>query len=230
MKREITITAEPRKTRGKNEARRLRARGLAPAVVYGAGKETVAVAVSPKEVTRILNSATGHNTIFDVQIGSTESTPVMLVDWQQDPIKDNLLHVDLKRIDLTQRIEVKVPVRTTSEPRGVKEQGGLYEIVTREIEIECLPDEIPDGFTVDVRELMLGQSLRAADVPLTGSMRLLTPPEAVISHVVAMRAAEEPVAATTEGAVAAPTTAEPEVIKKGKKEEEEAAAEAKKKK
>ncbi len=226
MKRDITITAEPRDTRGKNEARRLRVRGLAPAVVYGAGKDPVAVAVSPKEITKILHSATGQNTIFQVQIGALETTPAMLVDWQRDPIKDNLLHVDLKRIDLTKRIAVKIPVHTTSEPRGVKEQSGLYEIVTREIEIECLPDEIPDDFTVDVREFMLGQSLRASDVPLTGSMKLLTAPEAVISHVVAMRAVAEE-AATAEGAA---TTVEPEVVKKGKKEEEEAAGEAKKKK
>lgn len=229
MKKDITITAEPRETRGKNEARRLRARGLAPAVVYGAGKDPVAVAISPKEVTKILHSATGQNTIFEVQIGSIENTPVMLADWQRDPIKDNLLHVDLKRIDLTKRIAVRIPVHTTSEPRGVKEQGGIYEIVTREVEIECLPDEIPDVFTVDVREFMLGQSLRASDIPLTGSMKLLTPPEAVISHVVAMRAAAEETPAA--GAEAAgPAAAEPEVIKKGKKEEEEAAAEAKKKK
>jgi large subunit ribosomal protein L25 len=232
MKRDLTITAEPRQTRGKNEARRLRARGLAPAVIYGAGKDAVPVAISPKEITKILQGATGHNTIFQVQVDGIETTPVMVVDWQNDPIKDNLLHCDLKRIDMTKRMSVKVPVRTTSEPRGVKEQGGLHEIVTREIEIECLPDEIPDSFTVDVRELMLGQSVRASDVPLTGSMKLLTAPDAVISHVVALRAAEEETAAATaEGAApAAGATpgAEPEVIKKGKKEEE--AAEEKKKK
>jgi large subunit ribosomal protein L25 len=228
MKRDITITAEPRDTRGKNEARRLRARGLAPAVVYGAGKDPVAVAVKPIEITKILRSATGHNTIFEVRIGDLENSPVMLVDWQKDPIKDNLLHCDLKRIDMTKRISVRVPVHTTSEPRGVKEQGGLYEIVTREIEIECLPDEIPDGFTVDVRELKLGQSLRASEIPLTGSMKLLTASDAVVSHVVALRAVEEAVAAPAEGAAPA-ATAEPEVIKKGKKEEEAAPEEKKKK-
>jgi large subunit ribosomal protein L25 len=227
MKNEITITAEPRETRGKNEARRLRARGLSPAVVYGAGKDPVAVAIKPQDITRILHSATGHNTIFDVQIGSIETTPVMVVDWLNDPVKDNLLHCDLKRIDMTKRITVKVPVRTTSEPRGVKEQGGLYEIVTREVEIECLPNEIPDMFTLDVRELMLGQSLRISEIPLTGSMKLITPGENLISHVVAMRA-EEVKEETAEAA--GPTVAEPEVIKKGKKEEEEAAADEKKKK
>jgi large subunit ribosomal protein L25 len=231
MKRDITIAAEPRETRGKNEARRLRARGLAPAVVYGAGKDTVAIAISPKDVNKILHGATGHNTIFEIAVNGQESTPVMIVDWLLDPIKDNLLHCDLKRIDMTKRMAVKVMVRTTSEPRGVKEQGGVYEIVIREIEIECLPDEIPDIFTVDVRELMLGQSLRASEIPLTGSMKLLTAPEAVVSHVVAARAVVEEAAATPEAAVAPTAVAggEPEVIKKGKKEEEAPASDKKKK-
>ncbi len=232
MKRDITITAEPRETRGKNEARRLRARGLAPAVVYGAGKDSVAIAISPKDVNKILHGATGHNTIFEIAVNGLESSPVMIVDWLLDPVKDNLLHCDLKRIDMTKRMAVKVPVKTTSEPRGVKEQGGVYDVVTREIEIECLPDEIPDIFTVDVRELMLGQSLRASEIPLTGSMKLLTPPEAVVSHVVAARAVVEETAATPEAAAATPVAAaggEPEVIKKGKKEEEAATGDKKKK-
>lgn len=222
MKQDITINAEPRETRGKNEARRLRARGLAPAVVYGAGKDPIAVAVKPQEIAKILHSATGHNTIFEVKIG-LETAPVMVVDWQNDPIKDNLLHCDLKRIDMTRRISVKVPVRTTGEPRGVKEQGGLHEIVTREVEIECLPAEIPDVFTLDARGLMIGQSLRVSEIPLTGSMKLVTPGDNLISHVVALRAEAAPAA---EGTAA---TAEPEVIKKGKKEEEGAAEEKKKK-
>src|SRR5919202_3638664 len=115
MRKDITITAEPRDQRGKNEARRLRARGLAPAVVYGAGKDPVPVAISPKEVNRILQSGTGHNTIFQVSIGSMEASPVMVVDGQNDPVKDNLLHCDLKRIDMSQRIVIRVPVHTTSE-------------------------------------------------------------------------------------------------------------------
>jgi large subunit ribosomal protein L25 len=231
MKRDITITAEPREERGKNEARRLRARGLAPAIVYGAGKDPIAVAIKPKEITRILHSATGHNTIFQVQIG-TDMSPVMVVDWQNDPIKDNLLHCDLKRIDMTKRIAVKIPVKTIGEPRGVKEQGGLHELVTREIEIECLPDEIPEDFAVEVRELMMGQSVRAGEIKLEGSMKLLTPADSVISHVVAMRAVEEeaPAPEAVPVAGAAPAAGEPEVIKKGKKEEEGAAEEKKPKK
>src|SRR6476660_2175692 len=230
MANDITVAAEPRTLRGKNEARRLRATGSTPAVVYGVGQETFAVSVNPKEVSKILRSKTGHNTIFTLAVKGGENTPVMIVDWQKDPVKDNLLHVDLKRIDLTVRLVVKVPVHTVGEPEGVKIQGGLHEIVTREIEVECLPNEIPEHLTIDVAHLTMGQSVRAGDVALPGSVRLVSQPEAVISHVVAMKAEE--VAAPVAGAEAAPAAvAEPEVIKKGKKEEEgEAPPEEKKKK
>jgi large subunit ribosomal protein L25 len=224
MRKDITITARPRDTRGKNEARRLRAGGLAPAIVYGAGSDPVAVAVSPKEVNQILRSTSGHNTIFNVDIQG-QLAPVMIVDWQNEPIRGSLLHIDLKRIDLTKRIHVKVPVHTVGDPKGVKIQGGLHEVITREIEIECLPDDIPEQFNVDVSELMLGQSIRVSEIPLTESMRLLSPPDTVISHVVSVRETEAP-AAETEVAAGAP---EPEVIKKGKKEEEEKKDEKKKK-
>ena len=218
MRKEITISAEPRDTRGKNEARRLRAGGNTPAVLYGAGGAALAVAVNPKEVNRVLHSKTGQNTIFDVAVKGGETTPVMIVDWQNDPIKDHLLHVDLKRIDLTARIRVKVPVHTIGDPAGVKLQGGLHEVITREVEIECLPQEIPEEFTVEVHELMIGQSVRASDIKLAGSIKLLSPPDSVISHVITIKVEAEPVAA--EAAAVAPVAAEPEVLKKGKKEEE----------
>jgi large subunit ribosomal protein L25 len=214
MRSNTTIKAEQRQTRGKNEARRLRAGGLAPAVVYGVGADPVALAVSPKDVTGILRSKTGHNTIFNIDVDGTTS-PVMIIDWQHDPIKGRLLHVDLKRIDPNRRMHVKVPVHTTGDPRGVKQQGGLLEVVTREIEIECLPDDIPEDFQMDVAELTVGQGVRASDVPISGSMKLLTPPDTVIAHVVSIRTSTEP----TEEAAAAGGP-EPEVIKKGKKEEE----------
>jgi large subunit ribosomal protein L25 len=219
MTTEITINAEPRETRGKNEARRLRVKGLTPGVLYGAGQASVAVAVNPKEVNKILHSRAGHNTIFNLAIQGGEDTPAMIVDWQNDPVKDNLLHVDMKRIDLTKRIVVKVRVATTGEPQGVKVQGGLLEIIGREIEIECLPDEIPQQFTMDVTELMIGQNLRASDIPLTGSMKLLSQPEQVIAHVVTMKAEEVAAPAADAVAETAATPAEPEVIKKGKKDE-----------
>ena len=218
MRKDITIVAEPRSSRGKNEARRLRAAGSAPAVLYGAGGDSVAVAINPKEINKILNSTTGHNTIFNLSVTGGENTPVMVLDWQLDPVKETLLHLDLGRIDLTKRITVRVPVHTVGDPKGVKLQGGLHEIITREIEIECLPDDIPEHFSVDVTELSIGQSVRASDVVLTGSMKLLSPSDAVISHIVTIRA-EEVAAVTTEGAPVA-AGAEPEVAKKGKKEEE----------
>ena len=231
MRKDITVTAEPRETRGKNEARRLRAAGAAPGVLYGVTDLAVPVAVSPKEISKILHSRTGHNTIFNLAVKGAETTPVMIVDWQSDPVKDTLIHVDLKRIDLTKPIHVRVPVLTTGEPKGVKIQGGLHELVTREVEIECLPDAIPEQFTVDVSELMIGQSVRASSVSMADGIKLVSPGDTVISHVVALKAEETTaVAEGAEGAAAAPV--EPEVIKKGKKEEEGAApaAEEKKKK
>ena len=235
MAREKSIVAEPRTLRGKNESRRLRMRGLIPAIVYGAFKEPIAVAVSPKEVERIMHSKAGHNTIFDVNFESGDTTPAMVVDWQYDPVKDTLLHVDLKRIDLTKLIKVSVPVLTQGEAKGVKQQDGLLELITREIEVECLPDDIPGHFTVDVTELMMGQSVRAGDIAMPATVKLVSAPENVIAHVVAMRIVEEekPAEAATEVAAtpeAGATAAEPEVIKKGKKEEEGATPDAKGKK
>lgn len=228
MRKDITIVAEPRSSRGKNEARRLRVAGQAPGVLYGAGGDAVAVAVSPKEVNKILHSNTGHNTIFNLSVTGGETVPVMVVDWQHDPVKENLLHVDLKRIDLTLRLRVKVPVHTTGEPKGVKLQGGLQELITREVEIECLPDDIPEQFILDATELSIGDSLRASQIPMSGSMKLLSNPDAVIAHVVSLKAEE--VAPAAEAVAAAPVAAEPEVAKKGKKEEEAPADDKKKKK
>jgi large subunit ribosomal protein L25 len=229
MRKEITVAAEERSTRGKNEARRLRVKGFAPAVLYGSEKPTVAIAVNPSEVSKILHSKTGHNTIFNLAVQGGEATPVMIVDWQSDPVKERLLHVDLKRIDLTKRIAVKVRVLTTGEPQGVKIQGGLLEVIGREIEIECLPDDIPEFYTVDVSELMIGQNLRANQIALGESVKLLSAPDQVIAHVVTLKAEEEAAAPAAEGAVAA-APAEPEVIKKGKKEEEGEPEAAEKKK
>ena len=228
MRKDITVAAESRDSRGKNEARRLRVKGSMPAVVYGGAAGPSALAVNPKDLNKILHSKTGHNTIFNLSIGGKETVPVMIVDWQHDPIKENLLHVDLKRIDLAKRIAVKVPVVTHGDPKGVKLQGGIHEIITREVEIECLPDDIPEEFVVNVAELMIGQSVRASEIVLAPSVKLLSPGDAVISHVVSLKAEEvAPVAEV----VAAPA-AEPEVIKKGKKDEEggEAAAPPAKKK
>ena len=229
MRKDITVKAEVRSTRGKNEARRLRVRGFIPAVLYGAYKDSVAIGVSPKELAQILNSKTGHNTIFNLDIQGGENTPVMVVDSQRDPVKGRMLHADLKRIDLEKRIRVSVPVITEGEAAGIKLQGGLLEIISREVEIECLPDEIPEHFVVDVRELMIGQSVRAGAIPMAGSMRLLSPADSVIAHVVALRAEEVAPAAAVEAVPEAEAGGEPEVNKKGKKEEEAEPEKGKKK-
>jgi len=232
VRKEITVAAQARASRGKNEARRTRRRGLIPAVVYGAYKDPVPVEVSPREILQIVHSSSGYNTIFNLDIAGGENTPVMVVDHQNDPVRGALLHADLKRIDLTKRIRVSVPVVTRGEAKGVKTQGGLLEVVTRAAEIECLPDEIPEHFEIDVTELLIGQSRRMSDLPMSGSMKLISSPETVIAHLVAMRA-EEVAPAAAEAAPAAaeatPAAAEPEVIKKGKKEEPAEEAKPKKK-
>jgi large subunit ribosomal protein L25 len=191
----------------------------------------VSIAVNPRDISKIVHSNTGYNTIFNLVIQGGETTPVMLVDRQVDPVKGTLLHADFKRIDLTKRLRVSIPVHAVGEAAGVKVQGGLLEVITRVIEIECLPDEIPEGFTVDVTELMIGQAKRASDVALSGSMKLVSSADTVIAHAVALRA-EEVVAPAAEAAAVTPeagaTPAEPEVIKKGKKEEEAPAEEKEK--
>ncbi len=229
MRKDITVTAEVRASRGKNEARRTRREGQIPAVVYGAFQDPVSVAVDPRAILKIVRSDTGYNTIFNLAIAGGETTPVMLVDQQVDPVRGTLLHADLKRIDLTKRLRITVPVHTAGEAKGVKVQGGLLEVITRAVEIECLPDDIPESFTVDVTELMIGQSKRASDVGVSGSMKLLSAPDTVVAHVVALRA-EEVVAPAAEVAAPVAGAAEPEVVKKGKKEEEAPAEEKGKKK
>jgi large subunit ribosomal protein L25 len=219
LRKDITVAAEVRASRGKNEARRTRKEGNIPAVVYGAFKDPISITINPKEISKIVRSSSGLNTIFNLAITGGETSPVMVVDQQVDPIRGRLLHADLKRVDLTKRIRVTVPVHTEGEAVGVKVQGGQLEIITRAVEIECLPDEIPESFTVNVSELSIGQSKRASDVAMAGSMKLVSDPQSVIAHIVSLRAEAAP-----EPAEGAPAAAEPEVVKKGKKEEESPAA------
>lgn len=221
MRLDTIVAAQPRASRGKNEARRTRVAGLIPAVVYGAFKGPQAVSVNPKDILKIIRGKSGHNAIFDVDIAGVERTPVIVADEQYDPVKDTLIHIDLKRIDLTRKLRVSIPVHTVGEPKGVKQQGGVLDVVMRSIEIECIPDDIPNQFDVDVTELMIGSSIRVSELPVFSGVRVLAAPDAVIAHVVGIK--EEVVAAPAEGA-AAPVAAEPEVAaKKGKKEEEAAA-------
>jgi large subunit ribosomal protein L25 len=213
------VVAEPRSSRGKNEARRIRVTGRIPAVIYGAFQEPRAVSVNPKDILKIIRSKSGHNSIFDVDIQGLEKTPVIVADEQYHPVKGTLMHIDLKRIDLTRKLKVSVPIHTTGEAKGVKQQGGVLDVVTRRIEIECIPADIPDQYEVDVTELMIGSNIRVSELPVKEGVRILTAPEAVVAHVVGIK---EEVVATPEAVVAA-APAEPEVVKKGKKEEEGAA-------
>ena len=215
MRVETVVTAEARSSRGKNEARRVRVSGRIPAVIYGAFKDPVAVSVNPKDILKIIHSKTGHNSIFDVEVPGAEKTPVIVADEQYHPVKGTLLHIDLKRIDLTRKLRVSIPVHTKGEPKGVKQQGGVLDLVSKQIEIECIPDDIPDEFVVDVSELMIGNAVRVKELPVKEGIRILTSPDVVIAHVVGIR---EEVAPAAEAVAEAP--AEPEVAKKGKKEEE----------
>lgn len=215
---QIIVQAALRETRGKNAARRLRVTGQIPAILYGGKGNAQALEVNTKQVTAILRSASGHNTIFKVKTKDSEETAIVK-DWLVDPVKGHLLHVDLLRIAMDVRMRVKVPVHTFGEAQGVKVQGGIFETVTREVEIECLPSEIPTEFRMDISELMMGMQLRAGDIQLAPGMKLITDPTRVLAHVVALRVEEEKPAevVAAEGAV----PAEPELIKKGKKEVEE---------
>lgn len=219
MRIETVVTAEARASRGKNEARRIRVSGRIPAVIYGAFQDPRSVTVNPKDILRIIHSKTGHNSIFDVEVPGAEKTPVIVADEQYHPVNGRLLHIDLKRIDLTRKLRVFIPVHTTGDAKGIKQQGGVLDLVTKQVEIECIPDDIPDEFVVDVSELMIGNSIRASQIPAKEGIRILTAPEIVIAHVVGIK--EEVVAAPE---VAAAEPAEPEVAKKGKKEEEAPAA------
>lgn len=214
----IVVEAAARSKRGKNENRRLRLTGKVPAVLYGGKGEAITLSVNAKQLGAIFRSQSGHNTLFQVDLGGKHE-PAILKDWLVDPVTGNLLHVDLLRIAMDVRMRVKVPIHTFGEPAGVKQQGGVYEIVTREVEIECLPADIPTEFKADVSTLMMGEALRAKDLAIDSKLKLLTDPERVLAHVVALRVEEEkPVDAV---AADAATPAEPEVIKKGKIEKPE---------
>ncbi|MGA2207315.1 MAG: 50S ribosomal protein L25 [Terracidiphilus sp.] len=218
----------------KNAARRVRAAGKIPAVLYGPGHEPVAVEVDPKQISRILYSETGHNTIIDVEVAGKPAAKAMIVDWQREPIKDQLIHIDLKRIALDKVLRVRVRVKLLGIPVGVRTEGGVLDQVLREVEVECLPADIPSHIDVDVSELGMHQVVRVNGLPRSGKIKYLTPEDATVAHVVSIR--EEVVAApeTAEAAAAVPgeaaapgegaAPAEPEVIKKGKAEAEAPAA------
>ncbi len=219
------VAAKPREGKfNKNAARRVRAAGKIPAVLYGAGSDPVAVEVDPKQISRILFSDTGHNTIFDVDLGDHSAVKAMIVDWQREPIKDRLIHIDLKRIAMNKALRVSVRVKLLGIPAGVKTAGGILDQVLREVEVECLPSDIPSHIDVDVSNLNLFDVLRVSDLPHTDKIKFLDAEDATVAHVVAIR---EEVAATADADAAAVatagTTAEPEVAKKGKTDAADAA-------
>ncbi|MBI4164246.1 MAG: 50S ribosomal protein L25 [Acidobacteria bacterium] len=217
MSEAFTIEAEPREEFGKNEARRTRQQGRIPGVVYGGGGPSIPVTVDPRKVADILRSEAGHNAIFTLEIRGKAPARVMLRDWQVEPLAGRLLHVDMVRVALDIKLRVKVPIHITGEAKGVKVQGGIFEFLLREVEIECLPDNIPDHIVVDVTELMIGKTLRVSDLPASDKFKVLTDANRAVAHVVTLKVEEEkPVEVVAE---AAPT--EPEVIKKGKAEAEE---------
>jgi large subunit ribosomal protein L25 len=217
------LEAQARVAKNKNEARRVRRGGRIPAVLYGAGKDAVSVTVDPRQVKRILHSESGHNTIFDLNLDS-EQTKAMIVDWQYEPVKGHLLHIDLKRIAMDQRLKVSVPVLLKGEAAGVKQQGGILEQVLREVEIECLPGDIPGHIDADVSELTFDKDLRVSDLPHGDQLKFLTDANQLVAHIIIVKEEVAPAPEVTAAEAAAP--AEPEVIKKGKQETDEEGAES----
>jgi large subunit ribosomal protein L25 len=218
---DATLEAVKREGRGKNEANRLRAGGRIPAVVYGTRREgnapqSTPIAVDPKSVLRLLHSDSGVNTLITLKLDGGESR-VMVKEYQLDPITHQLLHADFYQLAMDRAITVTVPIVLKGEARGVKQQGGLIDFVTREIHVECLPTDIPEHIDIDVTEMTLNQSVRVRDLAQTDKWKPVTDGDTMLVHIVIPKA-EESAQATTEAA--APATAEPEVIKKGKPEDE----------
>jgi large subunit ribosomal protein L25 len=218
------VVAKPREGKfNKNAARRVRAAGKIPAVLYGSGHDPVAIEVEPKQISRILYSETGHNTIFDVEIAGQSSAKAMIVDWQREPIKDQLIHIDLKRIALDKLLHLKVRVKLLGIPVGVKTEGGILDQVMREVDVECLPADIPSHIDVDVTGLAMHGVLRISDLPHSDKIKYLNAEDATVAHVISIREEAAP-AADAVAADAAAGGAEPEVAKKGKTETADAAA------
>jgi len=217
------LEAQPRGAGTKNDARRVRRGGKVPGVLYGAGKQAVSVSLDPRQISRILHSETGHNTIFDLTLDG-ERTKAMIVDWQYEPVRGSLMHIDLKRIAMDRKLNVKVPIVLKGEAAGVKQQGGILEQITREVEVQCLPADIPASIELDVSELVFGKVMRVSDLPHGEKLKFLSDPNQPVATVITIK---EEVAPTPEAvaAEAAAVPAEPEVIKKGKQETEEEGAE-----
>jgi large subunit ribosomal protein L25 len=222
---EMTLSAQLRSDFGSAAARRVRRNGLVPAIVYGGSDANVAVSLDPREIIRVLRSEAGRNTIVSLRVPGSEAHSVILRDWQVDPVRDTILHADFQRIAMDQLLTLTVPVAIHGEASGVKAEGGLLEVVLREIEVECLPADIPERIDCDVTHLKMNEALRVRDLPGIDRVEILADPDRVIVHVVAVK--EEEVAAVEEEGVEAAlgegeaAEGEPEVAARGKKEESE---------
>jgi large subunit ribosomal protein L25 len=232
---ETVLEATPRDTRGKNEARRTRREGRVPAVVYGASgkdgsRDPLPIAVDPRALLRILHSESGRNTLISLKLAGAGDARVLVKDYQLDPVTHHVLHADFYRVAMDRLIRVTIPVTVKGEAKGVKQQAGVLEFVNRQIEVECLPGDIPENVEIDVSELMLFQGVRVRDITVGPKWKPVTDADMMLVHVIMPKAEEA--AAPAEGAAVAAVPAapaEPEVIKKGKKEEAPEEAEEKKK-
>jgi large subunit ribosomal protein L25 len=223
---EATLEAVSRDTFGKNEARRTRRAGKVPAVLYGDGKDAMPIAVEPKALLKILHSDSGANTLIALKIAGGASSRVLVKNYQLDPVTHHLLHADFYRIAMDKVLRVTVPITVKGEAPGVKQQAGILEFIRREIEVECLPGDIPEHIELDVTGLMLHQGIRVREIPVNPKLKFVSDADAMLLHVIMPKAEEAPAPADAAAAAAPAAPAEPEVIKKGKKDEEEGAAEA----
>jgi large subunit ribosomal protein L25 len=222
----IELAVEKRSTTGKNEARRSREGGRIPAVVYGAGKPTVPISVDRKALADLFREGAGENAIFLLKLGADQSRHAMIREFQRHPVSRKPIHIDFVRVLMDVKVTVKVPIEVVGVAIGVKADAGILDLVTREIEIECLPANIPAHIALDVTALKIGDAIRVSDLAAMEGVTVVDNPEKVVVHVTHPTREEEPAAATAEGAAAEP--AEPEVLKKGKAVSEEEAEEGKK--
>jgi large subunit ribosomal protein L25 len=215
-----TLEATTRDSRGKNEARRLRVAGKIPAVLYGGAGGAVPLSVDPKALSKILHSGSGVNSIISLDVQGQGVTQVLVKEFLLEPIKHTMLHADFYRLQMDKAITVTVTISLKGESKGVKLQGGIVDFPNREVEVECLPGDIPEHLTIDVSDLMIGQGVRLKELAEGAKLTPVSDPDTLIVHVIAAKAEE----ATTEAAA----TAEPEVAKKGKPEDEKDAGKDKK--
>ena len=225
---ELTIQVEKRERTGKNANRQLRATGVLPAVVYGDKKEAVPISIDRKTVLELLKKGGGENAVFLLELAGTKSSRhAMIRDLQVDPISRRIIHIDFQRIDLKRKVRVQVAVELQGEASGVKNEGGVLDFITRDLEVECLPNDIPQSLAIDVSALEIGDHVEAKDVSLPASVELMDEPDRVIVAVSHSRVAaeiEELEEAEGEGdeMLLEAQADEPEVISKGKGDEEDA--------